>query len=73
VPVYLMVVKSELVLVQFCPGQRVHQASVLGYRWWGMMQVLALGSLTPSLQSLRLAYIHVFSCTLRTRHHRAEL
>lgn len=36
------------------------------------MQVLALGSLTPSLQSLRLAYIRV-SRMLRTHHRRAEV
>lgn len=33
------------------------------------MQVLALGSLTPSLQSLRLAYIRV-SRMFRTHYHR---
>lgn len=72
VPVYLMVVKREVsgIGIVLCPkSTRIRSASVLGYRWWGMMQVLALGSLTPSLQSLRLAYIRV-ARTFRTHHHR---
>ena len=46
-------------MVQFCVRRVLRSASVLRYQWWGVMQVLALGSLTPSLQSLRLAYIRV--------------
>lgn len=60
VPVYLMVVNRENWYWYSSVYGEYSLESVLGYQWWGTMQVLALGSLTPSLQSLRLAYIYVF-------------
>lgn len=66
VPVYLMVVNRENWYWYSSVYGEYSLALVLGYQWWGTMQVLALGCLTPSLQSLRLAYIRVS----RTHHHR---